>query len=212
MICVSIAENTPEKCIHALKGIDFAEIRIEKMDADTDDIHDIFAQHSRLIATCRPGTLNENKRKSLLMASIEAGAAYVDIEVESNEHYKNALIQKAHSSECRVIISYHNFEKTPHVAELEHIINWCFDSGADIAKIACHVHSERENARLLGLLDETRSLVVVGMGNKGKASRILAPFLGSLFTYASLTKGMETAEGQIDLKTLTAIFQTLKNA
>jgi len=143
--------------------------------------------------------------------AIEAGAAFVDVEVESDDEYKNTIVEKARSAGCRIIVYYHNFEKTPQRVELEHILNWCFGSGADIAKIACRVNSEKDNARLLGLLNETRSLVVAGIGDKGKISRVVAPLLGSPFTYASLIAGKETAEGQIDKETLKRIFQTLKD-
>lgn len=211
MICVSITEETFEKCLYALKGIDFAEIRIDKMAVEVEDVKKIFNQHPKLIATCRPGRVDDKKRKELLLVAIEAGAAFVDVEVESDDEYKNTIIEKARSAGCRIIVSYHNFEKTPQRVELEHILNWCFDSGADIAKIACRVNSEKDNARLLGLLNETRSLVVVGIGDKGKISRVVAPLLGSPFTYASLIAGKETAEGQIDKETLKRIFQTLKD-
>jgi len=211
MICVSVAEVTFEKCLYALKGIDFAEIRIDKMAVEVEDVKKIFNQHPKLIATCRPGRVDDKKRKELLLVAIEAGAAFVDVEVESDDEYKNTIVEKARSAGCLVIISYHNFEKTPQRVELEHILNWCFDSGADIAKIACRVNSEKDNARLLGLLNETRSLVVAGIGDKGKISRVVAPLLGSPFTYASLIAGKETAEGQIDKETLKRIFQTLKD-
>ena len=38
MICVSIAEKTVEKCIEALEGIDFAEIRLDKMTFDLESV------------------------------------------------------------------------------------------------------------------------------------------------------------------------------
>ena len=61
----------------------------------------------------------------------------------------------------------------------------CFDAGADIAKIACKSHAEPDNARLLGLLDDPRQIVIVAMGAKGRITRALAPLLGSPFTFAS---------------------------
>lgn len=211
MICVSIAEKTAEKCIEALEGVDFAEIRLDKMTIDLAGVKKIFSWHPQLIATCRPGTMSDKKRKSSLVEAITAGAAFVDVEVDSDDKYKNEIIQKARSHSCQVIISFHNSVKTPERRELEHIISWCFESGADMVKIACKVHSSRDNARLLGLLNEKRPLVVVGMGDVGKITRVVAPLLGSAFTYASLAVGKETAEGQTDRDTLKSIFERLKN-
>ncbi len=69
--------------------------------------------------------------------------------------------------------------------------------------------SEADNARLLGLLDGGKKMVVIGMGEIGKVTRVAAPLSGGLFTFASLTKGKETADGQIDRETLEAIFSSL---
>ena len=211
MICVSIAEDTAEKCIEALKGIDFAEIRLDKMSVSLEEIKEIFSQHPKLIATCRPGSTSNEERKAFLMAAITAGAAFVDIEVESDDGYKNEIIQKARHLDCKVIISFHNNDKTPERRELEHIINWCFESGADLVKIACMVQKPSDNARLLGLLAESQPLVVVGMGDMGKTTRIVAPLMGSVFTYASLAEGKETAEGQMDRDVLMKIYEQLKD-
>lgn len=211
MICVSLAETTVEKCFEALRRIDFAEIRIDKMQVEIEDIKKIFSYHPKLIATCRAGTMDDDMRIAFMISAIEAGAAFVDIEVESDAQYRNAILEKARSSGCRVIVSYHNFEKIPQKSKLEQIISQCFESGADVAKIACMVHSEKDNALLLGLLNEERPLVVVGLGEKGKICRIAAPFLGSPITYASLSKGKETAEGQLDWETLQQIIQVLKD-
>jgi len=64
---------------------------------------------------------------------------------------------------------------------------------------------------MIGLLSDTRPLVVIGMGQLGKITRIAGPLLGSLFTYASHDKGKETAEGQIDHMLLRKIFKDLKD-
>ena len=114
MICISIAEPTVEKCLAALDGISFAEIRIDGMAADEEDIRRIFSGHQRLIATCRPGDISEGKRKALLLAALKAGAAYVDIEFDAEEKFKKDIVGAAAvSAGCQVIVSSHNFDGTP---------------------------------------------------------------------------------------------------
>ena len=49
------------------------------------------------------------------------------------------------------------------------------------------------------------------MGSKGRITRIAAPLLGSPFTFASISKGKETAEGQIEKDTLERIVRLLKD-
>jgi 3-dehydroquinate dehydratase-1 len=47
------------------------------------------------------------------------------------------------------------------------------------------------------------------MGEKGKLTRLAAPLLGSVFTYASLGEGKETAEGQWEAASLRRILLEL---
>ena len=212
MICVSLKEKDPETCIRLIRKFDFAEIRLDKMDVELADVQDIFSSHPNLIATFRPTLRGEKDRESLLLEAIEAGAAFVDIEIESKETFKNALIKKALECGCKVIVSYHNFKMTPVREELEHLVDWCFDSGADLAKLACMVQSNTDNVRLLGLLSDTKPKVVIGMGQLGKITRIVGPLLGSQFTYASFDEKKETAEGQINHILLRKILKSLKDA
>jgi len=211
MICVSIGDCSADECIKSLKGLELAEIRLDKMKVSEEDIKIIFSQKLKLIATCRATKmLNDNERKKLLLEAIDAGASYVDIEVEASDSYKKEITDKAKSKGCKVIVSYHNYDRTPQKGELEQIVQWCVDSGTDIAKIACKVQSQRDNARLLSLLDNDKKVSVIGMGEKGKITRVIAPLLGSPFTYASLEEGKETAEGQISIARLKELMRLLE--
>ncbi len=210
MICTSIAEEGLEACLKALESVEFAEVRLDKTKLSEKEVVQIFSASKKLIATYRKGDEQEIREKTLILA-IDSGASMVDIELESTEEYRKKIISKARENTCEVIISYHNYEKTPSKNELEKIIEQCFEKGADIAKIACKVNSEKDNARLLGLLDCEKKLVVIGMGRLGRMTRILGPLLGSKFTFASTGAGKETAEGQLSKKEMEEILEVLKN-
>ena len=210
MICVSIAKENPLECLPILQKVDFAEIRLDTLkDPSLEDIRKIFSTTTKTIATCRPDTVDDITRIQWLFEAIDSGASFVDIEVDAQDQYKKAIIDKAKEYNCSVIISFHDYKRTPNTAELEQIINWCFDSGANIAKIACHINNNKDNARLLGLLDNENPLIVIGMGQKGKITRIIAPLLGSPFTFAAYNTGDETAEGQLPIKLLEELSQPL---
>ncbi len=213
MICVSVDERYSTNYLELLNNVGMAEIRMDRMTLTRPDIVKIFAEPATLIATCRPGPLDDAKRKEYLFAAIDAGAAYVDVEVDSDNSFKKDIIEKARSKGCKVIVSFHDYEKTPAEERLRDIISLCIGEGADIVKIACKVNSPADNANLLGLLGEedlTGRLVVVGMGEKGRITRIAATYLGSPFTFASLAKGRETAEGQIEKERLEKIMRLIK--
>jgi 3-dehydroquinate dehydratase-1 len=197
MICISLAEPALEDCLAALEGVPFAEIRLDRMIVDENGVRRIFSGRRGLIAACRPGGMPEETRKALLLAAIAAGASHVDIEVESVEATRRPVVEAAKRAGCRVIVSYHHFGQTPPRGELEAVVERCFALGADVAKIACRVESDRDNARLLGLLDDARPLAVMGLGRQGAKTRVMASLLGAAFVYASREDGRETAEGQI---------------
>jgi len=202
MICASIAERNVEKCIEFVKRVDMAEIRIDLAGLKNEDIKRVFSTGKKLIATCRPGKINDDDRKDMLKIAIEAGATYVDMEYEAPPEFKNDLIDFAHKHQCDVIISYHNYDRTPELEELERIVHDIYKQGADLAKIATHVNMNRDNSKILSLYKAPGRLVAVGMGDLGRISRVVAPFLGAEFTYASLDDSSTTAPGQISYEKL----------
>ncbi len=222
MICVSLAETDPKRCVAALANLDFAEIRIDAMEAVIDDMKRVFSSSIPLIATFRPdgsGALAGKKfdnetRQRFLLAAIESGAAYVDIEAGSEPSYREPILNMALLTGCKAIISYHDYTRTPSRDRLVRIVKTCFSEGAHIAKIACMTNNRNDAARLLGLLDRDEyqdRLVVIGMGPLGRITRIAAPLLGSPFTFASPGKGKETAAGQIERGRLEEIMGLLSH-
>jgi 3-dehydroquinate dehydratase-1 len=212
MICLCIGKPSVALCQKLLPDVELAEIRLDGADLSLNEIKQIFTLHTNLIATFRPKAGHEalEKRKMSLLTAVESGAAYVDIEIEAETLYKKEIMQTARLQECQVILSYHNYENTPSKKQLETIIEQCFSQGADIAKIACQVHSEADSARILSLYDYPGQLhqgkiTAIGMGEKGEITRLAAPLLGAPFTYASQSSGKETAPGQLDKDTLEKI-------
>jgi 3-dehydroquinate dehydratase-1 len=197
MICVSLAEKNTDVCLEILEKVDMAEIRIDLAELSDKDIIKIFSARKKLIATCRPGKYSLSERIHKLKLAIESGATFLDIEYESDDDFRNEMMEYAHARQCDVILSYHNYEMTPELDELEKIMHKCFELGADIAKIATMVKVNRDNSKILSLYKAPGRLVAIGMGELGKISRIVAPFLGAEFTYAALTDDSITAPGQI---------------
>ncbi len=210
MICISIPEKNIETCLELINSADMAEIRIDKAGFDESEVRVLFSKSTKpLIATCRPELVEDSKRLELLKAAIEAGAAYVDIEIESHDEIKNKIIQHARSFGCKVIISYHNYVNTPSADELNSITANCFDTGADIVKIATTAVNDCDCARILGLYDKYTSLVALAMGETGRITRVANLFLGSAFTFASISDEQKTAQGQLTVTEMKTILKNL---
>jgi 3-dehydroquinate dehydratase-1 len=211
MICISLGELSLQRCLRLLRKVEFAEIRLDRMALQEEDVRKIFSSHPRLIATCRPGPFSEEKRKRLLLEAVNSGAAYVDIEIDSAEPFREAISKRARQKGCRLIVSFHDYSRTPARQELRALVRRCFSLGADLAKISCFIRSPRDNARLLSLLAGRQPVIVTGMGPLGRITRLAAPLCGSPFTYASLEKGKETASGQIPLPALETIWRYFRS-
>jgi 3-dehydroquinate dehydratase I len=211
MICVSVAEQSLEMCVNALQGIDFAEICLDTFDqVSLEDMRMLFSIPERAIAICRPERCTNQEMLRRLLMAMDVGAQFIDIDLEAPDEIKESVIKKAKEVGVQVIVSFHNYQRTPQQAELEHVISWCFDSGADIAKIACHVNDDRDNARLLGLLNIRKKLIIIGMGDKGKITRLASPVMGGFCSYSSCCKGKETAKGQLPFKDTQEIVEALR--
>ena len=130
--------------------------------------------------------------------AIKYSPEYVDIEFETENPVKERLIKLCDDYGVKRIHSYHNFKKTPEFDFLKNIAEEEYRYfNPSILKIATYVNNERDNLTLLSLLKLNIPLVVLGMGDLGKKTRLFAPLLGSRFTFASIG-GKAAAPGQID--------------
>lgn len=195
----------------ALEKTDMAEIRLDLTQFTMEQVKIIFSVQKKLIVTYRPVEGFEADRLPKLKAAVEAGANYVDIEHESSDDFRKEIIDFAHLHNCDVIVSYHNFDCTPRLAELQNIISNNFRKGADVVKIATMVKTNNDNARIISLYNIPGRIVAFGMGNLGKITRIIAPFLGAEFTFAAMDEGAETAPGQIKYSKMKTAIQNIEN-
>lgn len=114
-------------------------------------------------------------------AAIESGAfQYVDFDVDSPEIY---LVGKAKDIGLKVIVSYHDYEKTP--AELKAILDSLKDKGADIVKLVVTPHRDEDLLKLkdasLGWRKEnpTINMIIIARGKKGLRTRTHPEEFGS---------------------------------
>jgi len=208
MICVSIS-RLKEITDLSLEAVDLVELRFDQIGLGPEEVYPLLPPHWRSVATCRPGNQEERTRMEWLQRAMELGATYLDVELESDEAYLGTLLQ--HAKRCRTlpIVSYHNFEGTPSREVLADTLTACHRRGGTVAKVATAVHSIEDVRALLSLYDLQGRKVVIGMGERGRITRVLAPYMGSEFTFAAPRGGLETAPGQLDLRQLQEIFNVI---
>lgn len=210
MLCRSIAEKGYNRVAELIADAEMAEIRIEECELSVEEVSKLFASHKNLIATCRPKNLSPAQQTKLLTAAINAGAAWVDIEIEAEAEYRNHMVEVACDAGCKVIISYHNYSQTPVVYELVNIATNAKRFGADLVKVATTVNSKMDICNLFSLYTLDYDVLAIGMGKLGMITRIAALTMGSPFTFVSMNDVAATAPGQIDEKSMQGIVKTLQ--
>ena len=175
------------------------ELRLDLMAVDEASLHRFLSLPVDVIATCRPnGQMTEKQRLALLNKCISLGAHYVDVEIESGTEFIATLKKTATEHNCKLIVSYHNFEKTPNISELEQIIANCRAAQADIVKIACMVNDDQDILTIKSLYNtKHHPIIALGMGEKGTITRIKACEWGAGFTYVAVDLEAATAPGQV---------------
>ncbi len=153
---------------------------------------------------------DEESRVKELLRAINFGAEYIDIELKSSNIKK--VVKNVREVGTKVLISYHNFDRTPPLKELKKIFENEVELGADVCKIVTTAKSFEDNLTILRLIRECYKIapvVAFCMGEAGVLSRILSPFFGGMFTYASIGHGLESAKGQVDFEKLEDFYSML---
>ena len=170
-------------------------------------------QHPRavLIATCRSlrgGGLfrgNAKEQIEILQTAVRAGCCWCDVEIETAKNIAARELRQA-LAPARVMISHHDFRKTPQ--NLEGIARELSRAGGQAVKIAAQCQSIADSARVCQLARGRRNVVVIPMGEIGLAGRILSLRTGSALTYAAVEQA--TAPGQLSLDAMQDLYHAGK--
>lgn len=137
----------------------------------------------------------------------------VDVELFAGDELVEAIIAKAKEYNVKVIISNHDFDKTPGDEDIRNRLIKMQSLGGDIAKIAV---MPKNNADVLRLMSITRStkdecmnipVITMSMAAKGVISRISGEIFGSDVTFGAVTD--ISAPGQININVLSGILDTI---
>ena len=135
--------------------IQMAEIRLDRCPLDIEEIEYLFSSSDTpLVATCRvaddgDGTWEEAERK--LTAAVEAGAAFLDLEIEAPKEVGKRLRRACTEYGTVMIRSSHFFAGTPSDEVLRSTFEKCRKFGGEIVKIVAMAKSEEDAARVLRL-------------------------------------------------------------
>ena len=234
MICTTIQNKNLEQILEALEGCEMAEMRLDRCDLSLREIEECFTSDVPLVATCRiadliasepslqdEGLTPQSKEikaaqiaEKRLCKAIEAGARYVDVEIEAPKQMSKRVRNVAHENGTVFIRSFHDFEGTDSLEALKAVVEKCCYHGADVVKVVTMAHSQADVDRVLSLYDwchgvsasenekiaslDEGGLIAFCMGDAGRQSRLDSLRMGAPYTYAALSEDEAAAPGQWD--------------
>ena len=217
MICTTIQNKTAEQILEALEQCEMAEIRLDSCVLSAREAEEVFTSDVPLVATCRIAEVMKNEPslqdlpeparevKAMMLAekrlvrAIEAGARYVDVEIEAPKQMSKRVRSAAHENGTIFIRSYHDFEGTGSSDALKTVVEKCLYHGADIVKVVTMAHSEEDVQTVMSLYGRCAAqgnLIAFCMGEAGRQSRLDCLKYGSPYTYSALTVEESAAPGQ----------------
>jgi len=219
-LCIPIVETTVGKALIAIKKAnrltDLIELRVDYL--RNARLAPLFQDRKKpFIVTNRRKEEGgqyegeERKRLSILQEAINLGADYIDVELATQRSWLQDLVRNKRGTQ--IILSFHDFRRTPSIKELQKLFGQMIQLGADVIKIVPFARSWEDNLSILSLIpfakEKRQKIVAFCMGEKGKLSRIFSPLFGAAWTYASLNQTRTSAPGQLTARELTDIWKKL---
>src|SRR6185369_15849546 len=220
-VCVAItgtdANDMIEKAESLARDNSFIEFRLDYVSqpvAAIPKVKKFFEMHQHVvaIATCRRAE-NGGKFKGSLAAQLDilgkaaaAGCQIIDLELQSALKCKADALQKLRTR-AALLLSFHDFRATK---KLDETLEKMRSIPADFYKIVATATTLSDNVVMMKFLEthgDRHSLVGLCMGEQGLISRVLSVRASSVFTFASVSPGEETAPGQISAQDLRSVYR-----
>ena len=195
-LCVTVTADTTAELRtrrDQVEDADLVELRLDTV-RDPSAAAALAGRRKPVIVTCRPHSQgghfrgSEAERRAILEEALALGAEYVDLEWQGS---CADLMERTGGR--RVVLSHHDFTGIP--SDLNALAQAMLASGAEVVKISAMASRLSDCLALRAIGEQTRvPIVLVAMGEAGIASRVLAGWMGSCWTYA----GDGVAPGQIN--------------
>ncbi|MFH1590931.1 MAG: shikimate dehydrogenase [archaeon] len=222
MICVPVVEQniaSAMKRIAAMKDeTDIVELRIDALsEKEQENISGLIAEAKRnrlkVIATARhidaqgKRMMSTGQQIHLLQIATAHGADYIDIELEAGDEAISKVMAAASDVGCRIIISTHDFSRTP--ANLGKVHDRIAAHKPDIVKIAVTPKGLKDVVRLTELAKANPGMIAIAMGEYGIPLRILYRRFGMPLMYCAPPGNTHrgNAPGQLDSREMRTLYR-----
>ncbi len=137
----------------------------------------------------------------------------IDVELFTGDEAVRTIVEAAHECGVKVIMSNHDFQKTPEEKEIVSRLCRMQAMGADIPKIAVMPQCKKDVLTLLAATEEMSSeyaqcpIITMSMASDGVISRLCGEVFGSALTFGAA--GKASAPGQMEVGELKTMLEIL---
>lgn len=137
----------------------------------------------------------------------------IDVELFICDEFVKEIVQTAHKNNVKIVMSNHDFFKTPSKEEIVNRLSKMRELNADLPKIAVMPQSEGDVLTLLCATNEMKEkypdtpIITMSMSGKGLISRLAGEIFGSALTFGAAKKA--SAPGQINVEDLYSVLHLL---
>lgn len=149
----------------------------------------------------------------LIYTAVSSGVVdIVDVELYMGDKYVESMINQLHRMDVKVIVSNHDFDKTPPKQKMIDRLKNMEYLGADIAKLAVMAKNKKDVIELLDTTVEAETrmnipVVTMSMGGYGMITRVSGEFFQSAITFGAGVAA--SAPGQLTVNDLHNVLTNL---
>lgn len=236
-ICVPIVGKTREEIIQSAEEIRslpadliewradwFEELEDENAQASVlEELRQSLGEEKAILFTIR--TLKEggqsrislDQYQKLTIQAVWTGVPdLVDVELSAGQETANAIIEATHNLGKKVIMSSHDFYRTPEVEEMIASMRKMQEWNADISKLSVMPKSRMDVLKLLTATLTMREqyadrpMVTMAMDGEGIITRLAGETFGSCITFGCGSKA--SAPGQMEAEKLYQVLEIIHSA
>lgn len=140
-------------------------------------------------------------------------ADLIDVELFTGDEVVKSIVETAHENGVKVVMSNHDFDKTPAKEEIVKRLVRMQELNADLPKIAVMPQTTTDVLTLLCATDEMvtkhadRPIITMSMAGLGVISRIAGETFGSALTFGAAKKA--SAPGQVSVDKLSDVLKLM---
>lgn len=219
--CLPVIKKTKAEVLQTIKqnetNYGAFEVWLDYIDDFDADLLKMLSDFDKqIVVTLRRKGMQETKmsqpRRDDVIKTLSNSKHMLDLDIAQQE---DIMVAKSQKIEDKLIISFHDYNRTPEDIYLAKIVDKIRHFKPKIIKIATMCQEPSDALRLLKLkrdfLENAEKHIVLGMGEHGKITRVFGALWGNELVFIPEDKSESSAPGQITRSEMDNILDRISN-